>query len=87
MTSRILLRFACTKNFGAQRMKQPTLNKFINGATWRKRRIQLQERIRPEQSGGKLAFHFIADALIGNLDKAAGIACIISSDDTVAQTE
>ena len=68
-------------------MKQAALNKLINRATRCKGRIQLQERIWPEQSGCKLAFNFIADALIGNFDKTAGIACIVTSDDAVSQTE
>ncbi len=87
LTNRILLSLAYTKNFGAQRMKQAALYEIINRPTRCKGRVQLQKRIWPEQSGCKPTFNLIADALIGNLDKAAGIACIVSSDDAVTQTE
>ena len=68
-------------------MKHPSLNEIINRPPRCKGRVQLQKRIWPEQSGCKLAFNFIADALIGNFDKTAGIACIVASDDAVSQTE
>ena len=76
-----------TEDFSAKRVQCAVFDKFIDAASMRKGRIELQKRFWPEQSCLELFFNFPVDAIICYLYKTACISGIIFTDNLVAKSK
>jgi hypothetical protein len=66
-----------TEDALALRVQELALNEFVDGAARLERRVQLDQRLGPEQALAEFSIDVLADSLVGDADEALRILAVI----------